>query len=89
VIALATQQSAAFEEKLKSAKTIGNLESGVKNEHEHEEEEEADVGMAGTSRDVMYRFFDRLVSVAKSEMTQPELVAAARDLYQKYKNLTV
>lgn len=87
MIALATQQSAAFEEKLKSAKTIGNLESGVKNEHE--EEEEAVVGMAGTSRDVMYRFFDRLVSVAKSEMTQPELVAAARDLYQKYKNLTV
>ena len=82
VIELATQQSAAFEDKLNSAKAAGGVSGGAEGA-----DGKAVVGIEGTSRDVMYRFFDRLVSIACSEMTQPELVAAARDLYTRYKDL--
>jgi len=73
VIELACQQSKEFEEKL--SKSENSKGSG-------------DVGMSATTRGVLYSFFDRLVSIAKSNLSFPELVGVAKEMYQRYKSIS-
>ena len=70
VIELASKQSSEFEERLKRANQGGEGEASA---------------MMATSRDMLYFYFDRLVSVVSSEMSLREKASVATDIYDRYK----
>jgi hypothetical protein len=81
VIELACQQSRAFEEKLRRAdmSTGGGGAGGAGGE----------AGMSGTMRGVLCSFFDRLVSIANSDLSVPELACVAQQMFHRYQALTL
>ena len=74
VIELACQQSKAFEEKLHRADQTRGQASG-------------EVGMSTVTRGVVFSVFDRLVSIANSKLSLPELVSVVRDMYERFRTL--
>ena len=72
VIELASRQSREFEERLKRA------DKGVDGDSESS-------AMIATSRDLLYFYFDRLVSVVSSDLSLREKASVAQDIYERYK----
>lgn len=72
VIQLATRQSQEFEERLKRSSSSSSAEDGSSS-------------ITVAARDLLYFFYDRLVSLVGSDMSIAEKASVARDVWTNYK----